>query len=128
MDNVAKFFSGSLIMEDFEHHRHQRRILQTAFKNDALKHYTAQINQIYDRALGEWDADVGETLLFFRYIKRLLLEVAAEIFIGETETGERVERLNRAFSDCVKGTTPDSSAGDLEVATPCAALCRCKLT
>lgn len=50
MDRVARFFEGSLIMEDFEHHRHQRRIMQTAFKNTALQYYTREINRIYARA------------------------------------------------------------------------------
>jgi cytochrome P450 len=100
---IVKFFGGSLIMEDFEHHRFQRRIAQAAFKNDSLRHYTDEINRIYHRALGEWQADVGETIPFFLYIKRLLLEVAAEIFVGETERGERVQQLSRAFTDCVDG-------------------------
>lgn len=104
MDRVATFFSGSLIMEDFEHHKHQRRIMQSAFKNDSLKYYTEEINGIYDRALQEWDGDVGDTIHFFQHVKNLLLEVAAEIFIGETERGERVEKLNQAFADCVNGT------------------------
>jgi cytochrome P450 len=104
MDRVEKFFGGSLIMEDFDHHKHQRRIMQTAFKSDSLKHYTQQINSIYDRALTEWSEDVGSTIPFFQYIKNLLLEVAAEIFIGETERGEKVEKLNQAFIDSVNGT------------------------
>lgn len=103
MDRVGTFFSGSVIMEDFEHHKFQRRLLQTAFKNDSLKTYTKDINVIYDRALNEWDADVGKTIPFFLYIKNLLLEVAAEVFIGETERGERVRKLNQAFMDCVDG-------------------------
>ena len=100
---VAKFFRGSLIMEDFEHHRFQRRIAQSAFKNDALKHYTNEINRIYDRALDEWSEDADSTIEFFTYIKNLLLEVAAEIFIGETERGERVAKLSQAFIDTVDG-------------------------
>lgn len=47
---VATFFGDSLIMEDFEHHRHQRRIMQSAFRTDALRHYTAEINAICARA------------------------------------------------------------------------------
>lgn len=104
MSRLATFFGNSVIMEDFEHHRHQRRILQTAFKNESLKHYTHAINAIYDRALVEWESDTGRTISFFQHIKHLLLEVAAEIFIGETERGERVEKLNQAFIDCVNGT------------------------
>jgi cytochrome P450 len=103
MERVATFFEGSLIMEDFEHHKHQRRIMQTAFKNDALKHYTKEINGIYDRALSDWEKDEGETIEFFSYIKNLLLEVAAEIFIGEKDKGEKLRKLNKAFVDCSKG-------------------------
>ncbi|HEY9035720.1 MAG TPA: cytochrome P450 [Pseudomonadales bacterium] len=104
MARLSTFFSGSLIMEDFAVHKHQRRIVQTAFKNDALKHYTNEINKIYERAMDEWEVDAGGEILFFNYIKNLLLEVAAEVFIGETERGERVQKLNQAFIDCVNGT------------------------
>ena len=103
LDRVGFFFEGSLIMEDFETHRFQRRIFQTAFKNDMLKHYTNEINGIYDRALTEWEADNGNQVDFFMSIKNLLLEVAAEIFIGEKERGERVQKLNDAFQACVDG-------------------------
>ncbi len=104
LDRVQKFFEGSLIMEDFEHHKHQRRIVQGAFKNDALQHYTREINRIYDRALDEWEADAGKTIPFFLYIKDLLLVVAAEIFAGETQyKGDRVRYLNQAFLDAVAG-------------------------
>ncbi len=103
MDRVAKFFPGSLIMEDFEHHKAQRRIFQTAFKSDALKNYTRDINAIYQRALTEWESHTGQPVPFFFLIKNLLLEVAAEIFIGESERGERVERLNQAFIDALNG-------------------------
>ena len=104
MDRVQKIFEGSLIMEDFEHHKHQRRIVQNAFKNDAMKHYTKEINRIYDRALDEWDKDTGNEIPFFMYIKDLLLIVAAEIFAGETEyRGDRVRQLNQGFLDCCNG-------------------------
>ena len=35
----------------------------------------AVIYKIYDRALNEWEADAGGEILFFNYIKNLLLEV-----------------------------------------------------
>ncbi|MCB1614622.1 MAG: cytochrome P450 [Pseudomonadales bacterium] len=104
MARVGIFFGNSVIMEDFGHHRHQRRILQTAFKNDSLKHYTAEINGIYDRALDEWGKDSDKTILFFSYIKELLLEVAAEVFIGEKDRGEAMRKMNQAFIDCTNGT------------------------
>ena len=103
-DRVGEFFSDSLIMEDFERHKHQRRIMQSAFKSDAMRFYTDEINRIYDRALTEWEASEDQTIPFFNYIKEVLLEVAAEIFIGEKERGKRVEKLNKAFIDCLNGT------------------------
>ena len=104
MTRVSTFFAGSLIMEDFEHHRHQRRIAQTAFKNEAMQHYTRDINVIYQRALDEWSSDVGKNIPFFLYVKELLLQIAAEIFIGEIESRDRTKRINQSFVDCANGT------------------------
>jgi cytochrome P450 len=104
-DRLATFFEGSLIMEDFEHHRHERRIFQTAFKNDSLKYYTDEINGVYRDAMTRWRADSGNEILFFDYIKNLLLQVAAEIFIGVEGEGEHISRLNKAFVDCANGNT-----------------------
>lgn len=105
LERGGRFFGDkSLIMEDFEHHRHQRRIMQTAFKANSLRHYTTEINGIYVRALNEWEANGTQTVSFFKHIKQLLLEVAAEIFIGESGRGERMDKLNQAFIDCANGT------------------------
>ena len=95
------FFGNSFIMEDFEHHRFQRRIAQTAFKNDSLRHYTREINRIYETALDAWEADVGLTIQFYDHIKNLLLAVASEIFMGESEHDDLV---TQAFVDCAQGT------------------------
>jgi len=103
MDRVATFFPGSLIMEDFEHHKYQRRILQAAFKIDALKHYTQEINAIYDRTLTNWESDTGSDIKFFDHVKNLLIEVAAEIFVGEGKSSKNFDKLNQAFVDCVNG-------------------------
>jgi cytochrome P450 len=103
MARVATFFGDSLIMEDFEHHRHQRRIMQSAFRTDALRHYTAEINAICARTLDAWEREAGRTVPFFQLAKSLLLEIAAKVFIGEQERGENFRRLNKGFSDCLAG-------------------------
>jgi cytochrome P450 len=102
-NRVTEFFGGSFIMEDFEHHRFQRRIAQTAFKNDMLRHYTTEVNGVYHRALDGWDADVGNQIEFFFHIKKILLDVAAEVFVGIQEKSDELNRLNSAFSDCANG-------------------------
>lgn len=104
---LERFFGSCLIAEDFGHHKHQRRIMQTAFKVDSLKTYTSEVNSIYDRALHNWESDAGNTIPFFQHIKNLLLVVAAEVFFGEKQTQETaatIEKLNKAFMDTVAGT------------------------
>ena len=103
MDRVGIFFGGSVIMEDFDEHKIQRRILQTAFKSETLRQYTDDINAIYDRSLNEWEDDVGGTIKIFCHIKTLLLEVAATLFIGVTDRGETMEKINQSFVDCLNG-------------------------
>lgn len=103
-ERSGKFFGdNSLIMEDFGHHKHQRRIMQGAFKVDSLKLYTEQINDIYQRAMGDWQQDCGNTISFLHRIKGLLLEVAGTV-IGISERGKTMEDVNKAFVDCSNGT------------------------
>ena len=100
-DRLNRFFGNSFIMEDFEHHRFQRRIAQTAFKNESLRHYNREVNRIYASALDAWAVDSGKVIPFYPYIKNLLLSVAADIFMGETE---RNAEVSRAFVHCAEGT------------------------
>lgn len=105
VERAGKFFGdNSLIMEDFDHHKHQRRIMQGAFKVDSLKLYTEQINDIYQRAMQDWQADAGHRISFLKHIKGLLLEVAGTVFIGIDERGEQMTKVNKAFVDCANGT------------------------
>ena len=102
---TEKFFgSNSLIMEDFAHHKHQRRIMQGAFKVDSLKLYTEQVNNIYSRTMQDWHVNVGQTISFSDYIKGLLLEVASSVFIGINEDNKQMDKVNKAFVDCSNGT------------------------
>jgi cytochrome P450 len=100
-DRVGRFMDQNLAMLDFDHHRHQRRLMQSAFKNDAMRLYTDRINFIYRRALDEWKAE--SEIQFFNHMKNLLLEVAADIFVGVQERGAQMQKLNQAFLDVVAG-------------------------
>ncbi|HQQ62522.1 MAG TPA: cytochrome P450 [Pseudomonadales bacterium] len=100
-DRVGRFMNDSLAMLDFEHHRHQRRLMQSAFKNEAMQLYTDRINFIYRRALAEWSQE--SEIPFFDHMKNLLLEVAADIFVGVQERGPQMQKLNQAFLDVVAG-------------------------
>lgn len=51
---VGVFFAGSLIVQDFDDHRMQRRLMQTAFKTTSLRGYVDNINIIIRDTLDAW--------------------------------------------------------------------------
>lgn len=105
VERAGKFFGdNSLIMEDFAHHKHQRRIMQGAFKVDSLKIYTEQINDIYEHTLKQWQSETGQKISFSEHIKSLLLEVAGTVFIGANEPDKQMKKINQAFINCSNGT------------------------
>ena len=96
------FFDGSLIVKDFDDHRLQRRIMQSAFKTDSLRGYIESINKIISERLAT--LPVQATLLFYPTVKALLLDVAAKVFLG-APLDDEAARLNQAFVDFAYGTT-----------------------
>lgn len=99
---VGEFFDGSLIVMDFDDHRLQRRIMQSAFKTDSLRGYIDSINAIVGETLAT--IPVQHPLPFYTTVKALLLNVAAKVFLG-AQLDEEGTRLNRAFVDFAYGTT-----------------------
>lgn len=99
---VGEFFDGSLIVMDFDDHRLQRRIMQTAFKTDALRGYIDSINTIIRQTLAT--VPVQQPLPFYPTVKALLLDVAARVFLG-AQLDEESAGLNRAFVDFAHGAT-----------------------
>jgi len=99
--NLASFFSGGLMLRDFDDHRFHRRLLQSAFKRSALEGYVAQMHPHIVDAVASWPA--GSTLRFYPRIKRILLEQAATIFLG-MPLGAEADRVLSAFTDLTLGT------------------------
>lgn len=89
-------------MIDHEEHRFQRRMMQSAFKNDAMKGYIDTMGPMIAEAVEHWD-DKSNNMLFFPAIKQTLLDVAAKIFVGLDKDDERAEQMNRDFSDVADG-------------------------
>ena len=99
---VGEFFSGSLIVQDFEEHRMQRKLMQTAFKSESLHGYLAPMNEIVKQALQNWSTH--ESVLFYPAVKGVLLDIAAKVFLG-VELEDENERINKAFVDFANGAT-----------------------
>lgn len=99
--SMSPFFGGGLMLRDFDEHRMHRRIMQTAFKVDALKSYVDIMNEKLAEHLASWQKQ--DNFIFYDSIKPALLEVAAEIFLGVGKEDPILPDLNRAFLDAVSG-------------------------
>jgi cytochrome P450 len=98
---LGDFFAGGLLMRDFDEHKFHRRIMQTAFKIDAMRTYIDQMHPIIDQQVGTWGSQ--RDFHFYPHIKTLLLDVGAKVFLGLDMHGEETRALNQAFLDMNEG-------------------------
>lgn len=99
---IGKFFKRGIMLLDFEEHRFHRGILQAAFKKQALVRYLQGMNPAIARGLAGWRP--GRRFAVYPHIKRLTLDIATDVFMGE-RLGPEADRINRAFIDCVMAGT-----------------------
>ncbi|HWU32513.1 MAG TPA: cytochrome P450 [Marmoricola sp.] len=102
---VGPFFTGGLMLTDFEEHHRHRRIMQEAFTRDRLARYTQAMQPAIEAGMAGW----GDEPSFQSYwrTKQLALDIAAQIFMGGADdtTQEEMDRVNRAFIDCVQAAS-----------------------
>ncbi len=97
---IGPFFDRGVMLMDGEEHRHHRRIMQQAFRHERLVGYLAAMQPVIAGGIERWPA--GEGFRLYRAAKRLTLDVATRVFVGE-ELGPEADRMNRAFIDAVVG-------------------------
>ncbi|SHU39160.1 cytochrome P450 Cyp136B2 family protein [Mycobacteroides abscessus subsp. abscessus] len=95
---IGPFFRRGILLLDFEEHLHHRRIMQQAFSAMKLQGYLAAMNPSIARSLDSWKP--GQEFLVLPAVKKLTLDVASGIFLGE-QLGAQTERVNAAFIDMV---------------------------
>lgn len=98
---MSDFFAGGLLMRDFEEHRIHRRIMQTAFKSDSMRHYTGTISSIVQQAVARWQQQ--GTVDFYPETKKLLLNIAFAVFCTVDDEDSDEDNINRAFIDLMEG-------------------------
>jgi cytochrome P450 len=98
---LSSFFRQGLLQHDFEEHKFQRRILQTSFKNQAMKGYVEWMNPILEEGMSSWGTQRNFT--FYPNIKSLLLKTALKVFYGVDGGQQESERLSQAFLNCTEG-------------------------
>ena len=101
-ENLGEFYSGGLLMRDFDNHKLHRRLFQTAFKTDSMRHYTDVMNPIMHENMQRW-ADMDD-FRFFPNIKTTLLDIAAEVFLGIDDfKGEQAQKISQTFIETAEG-------------------------
>lgn len=91
---LEKLFPNGLMLRDFDNHKLHRKILQGAFKKNALEGYVTQMGPLFQHRLQEWPA--RQEIHFFDRIKQLLLEGGAQLFLGMA-LGREAEKVNESF-------------------------------
>lgn len=97
---IGPFFDRGIMLLDFEEHRDHRRIMQQAFTRTALDGYLDLMRPGIHRSLASWHA--VERFPFYPSVKHLLLEQAAEVFVG-APLGAESDQLAADFHDTVRG-------------------------
>lgn len=93
--SLANFYRGALLLRDFEEHRFQRRMFQTAFKTEPMRGYVDILNPMLKSNMDSWEGK--KDFRFFPAIKKTLLDVGATVFIGVEELGPEMDKMNEAF-------------------------------
>ncbi|MDH4281113.1 MAG: cytochrome P450 [Myxococcales bacterium] len=98
---MADFFQGGLVMRDYDEHRVHRGIMTSSFKPPAMRAYATKIQSIVEKTVARWATQ--ESILFYQEAKRLLLDIAFQVFCWVDDSESTVPRISRAFTDMMEG-------------------------
>lgn len=97
---IGPFFHRGIMLLDFDEHRDHRRIMQQAFTRTALGGYSELMRPGIERTVAGWPG--GDRFPFYPAVKHLLLDQAAEVFVG-AHLGAESDRLAADFHATVCG-------------------------
>ncbi|WP_199256681.1 cytochrome P450 [Mycolicibacterium mengxianglii] len=97
---IGPFFHRGIMLLDFHEHLSHRRIMQQAFTRTALEGYLDLMLPGIERTVSGWVP--AQQFPFYNAVKHLLLEQAAEVFVG-TRLGPESDQLAADFHSTVCG-------------------------
>ncbi len=95
------FGTSNLLGTDFDEHKFQRRIMQTGFKNAAMRGYIYLMTPVLETGIDKWDYE--NDFRFFPNIKSLLLEMGMKVFFGVDGASDLSRELSQTFTDLLEG-------------------------
>ncbi len=101
-DALKRIYPGGVLMQDGEHHRANRRILQAAFRASAIRDYRLRMTGAMADLLDGWPID--SPFDFYAAIKDLTLRLGGAVFMGLPLDGPLAKRVNRAIQDEIRAS------------------------
>ncbi len=98
---LGSLFPRGLMLRDGDDHRYHRRLMQPAFRKEALAGYLSRMNRLIGPAVSAWISQ--RRLKFYPAVKRLTLEIAADIFL-DVQLQSEIDRVGKAFFDLVEAS------------------------
>ncbi|HSF91357.1 MAG TPA: cytochrome P450, partial [Paracoccaceae bacterium] len=95
-DLISRLFSGGLMLQDFDEHRQNRRIMQSAFRAQALQDYMARMQHALSDLIDAWPKD--KSFDVYPAIKELTLRLGCAVFMGLPVDSPLARDLNAAFT------------------------------
>jgi cytochrome P450 len=94
-DAIADLFKGGLMLQDFDAHRQNRRIMQAAFRASALRDYLVRMSATMENLIDDWPDN--REFRFYDAIKELTLRTGCAVFMGLRPDDPLAIKLNQAF-------------------------------
>lgn len=101
-DALERIYPGGLLLQDFDHHRANRRIMQAAFRASAIRDYRIRMADTMHELLESWPDD--KPFCFYHAIKDLTLRLGGAVFMGLPLDGPLAKKVNRAIEDEIKAS------------------------
>ncbi|WP_282062919.1 cytochrome P450 [Roseobacter litoralis] len=101
-DALRRIYPGGLILQDFDKHRQDRRILTAAFRASAIRDYRVRMGAIMLDLLQHWPKDAPFD--FYEAIKDLTLRMGGAVFMGLPLDGDLAKQINRAITDEIRAS------------------------
>ena len=98
---LGQLFPRGLMLRDGEDHRYHRRLMQPAFRKEALAAYLERMRPRIASTVENWVEK--REFKFYPAIKRLTLELAADVFL-DLRLQSEIEQVGRDFTDLVEAS------------------------
>ncbi|MGQ0530659.1 MAG: cytochrome P450 [Panacagrimonas sp.] len=98
---LGQLFPRGLMLRDGDDHRYHRRLMQPAFRKEALASYLERMGPRIATTVQSW-VQTG-SFKFYPAIKRLTLELAADVFL-DLRLQTEIDQVARDFTDLVEAS------------------------